>query len=618
MQKQEKLESYETANFKYKDIVKRLLSCVREYKKASILSVIFIALETLMECAIPFVMSMLIDQLEEVVRLNAEEGVVVSNSVILNSVLIFSGILLGLALVSFTCGVLAGRFSAIASSGYAKNLRKDLFYKITTFSFNNIDKFSTSSLVTRQTMDIWYVQMAFMMLIRVALRAPLMLVFSIVMAVIMAPDMSWIYAITVPVLAAALITILIKVTPLFLKVFKKYDRLNESINENVRGIRVVKTYVREEYEKEKFGKASDEVRVGFTKAERLIALTNPVMYVAMYLSMALIIFIGSYVILINRGSENSPLSIGQMSSLITYGAQILSSLMMLSMIFFMISMSIASMKRIYEVLIEEPTIGKNQDNPNLCKEVATGDIEFKDVNFKYKETAKKYALSDINVKIKSGQMVGIIGGTGSSKSTLVNLISRFYDTTTGEVLVGGVNVKDYDVKALRDNVGMVLQKNVLFSGTINENLRWGNKEATQEEIINACKIAQADSFVQSFPDKYESQILQGGTNVSGGQKQRLCIARAIIKNPKILILDDSTSAVDTKTDALIRRGLRETLPNTTKIIIAQRVSSVTDADFIIVMDNGTINGIGTHDELLKNNAIYKEIYEIQNQVGGMK
>ena len=608
MIKEEKLESYEVANFKYRDIIKRFLKCIRQYKKDTILSIIFIVLETLLECIIPFIMSLLINTMTDF-----GEGDVATND-FLPRILMYAGILLGLAIVSLLCGIFAGRFSARASVGYARNVREDIFNKLTTFSFKNIDKFSIPSLVTRQTTDVFYIQLAFMMIIRVGLRGPLMLIFSIIMAAIMAPNMAWIYAITVPVLAIALILIIYFVTPIFLKVFKKYDRLNESINENVRGIRVVKTYVREEYEKEKFKNASQNVMKGFIKAERLIALTNPLMYITMYLSMSLIISFGSLTILngITNG-ETSGFNVGQMSALITYGAQILSSLMMLSMVFFNVAFSIASMKRVYEVLIEEPTI-KNKEN--AIKEVKTGDIEFNNVNFKYKDTAKNYALSDINIKIKEGEMIGIIGGTGSSKSTLVNLISRFYDTTTGEVKVGGVNVKDYDLVSLRNQVSMVLQKNVLFSGTIAENLRWGNKNATDEEIAEACKIAQCDSFIRDKKDGYNCIVLQGGSNFSGGQKQRLCIARAILKKPKILILDDSTSAVDTKTDAYIRSGLRKTLPNTTKIIIAQRVSSVMDADKIIVLDNGKISGIGNHEELLKTNDIYKEIFDIQNQIGG--
>ena len=542
---------------------------------------------------------------------------------IMNIVLIYAAILVALAATSLVCGITAGRFSARASIGFSTNIRRDLFKKTTEFSFNNIDKFSVSSLVTRQTTDVFYIQMSYMMSIRIALRAPLMLIFSIVMAVIQSPEISWVYAITVPLLVIALGIIIYVVMPIFVKVFKKYDALNESIEENVRGIRVVKTYAREDYEKAKFKDRSAEIKVGFTKAERIMALTNPVMMFSMYVSMALLIFVGSYMILDGIGwvaNENgelvigfASLTVGQLSSLITYGAQILSSLMMISMVFVMISMSTASMRRVYEVMIEEPTI-KNPENP--IYEVGDGSIEFKDVNFKYKANAQKFALSNINLKINSGEMVGIVGGTGSSKSTLVNLISRFYDTTTGEVLLGGKNVKEYDLETLRNNVSMVLQKNVLFSGTIKDNLRWGNKNATDEEMVEACKIAQADPFIQTFPDKYDTYIQQGGSNVSGGQKQRLCIARAILKKPKVLILDDSTSAVDTKTDAFIRKGLRETLPDVTKIIIAQRISSVQDADLILVMDNGTINGMGTHEELLKSNKIYKEIYNMQNRVGG--
>ena len=603
--------------FKYREMVRAFLTAVREYKKPTFIAIIFIALETLLECMIPFVMALLIDLLGEY-----QTGVS-SSSEILNTVLIFAAILVALATCSLICGITSGRFAARASIGFSTNIRRDLFKKTTEFSFNNIDKFSVSSLVTRQTTDVFYIQMAYMMCIRIALRAPLMLIFSIVMAVVQSPQISWVYAITIPFLLAGLIAIIWVVMPIFIKVFKKYDALNESIEENVRGIRVVKTYARENYEKKKFKARSAEIKQGFTKAERIMALSNPIMMFSMYLSMALLIFIGSYMILDgidftidSSGKEVldfAGLTIGQLSSLITYGAQILSSLMMISMVFVMISMSTASMRRVYEVMIEEPTI-KNCENP--LYEIADGSIEFNDVNFKYKANAQKFALSNINLKIKSGEMVGIVGGTGSSKSTLVNLISRFYDTTTGEVLVGGKNVKEYDLETLRNGVSMVLQKNVLFSGTINENLRWGNKNATDDEIKEACKIAQADSFVESFPDKYETYIQQGGTNVSGGQKQRLCIARAILKKPKILILDDSTSAVDTKTDAYIRKGLRETLPDVTKIIIAQRVSSVQDADLIIVMDNGTINGMGTHDELLKTNKIYREIYDMQNRIGG--
>lgn len=585
---------------------KLFLRSVREYKKSSILSMIFLALEAMLECAIPFVMSKLIDLMKDV-----------GQSELLNTVFIYSGILIVLALCSFACGVISGRLSAKASVGFATNLRKDLYSKISSFSFNNIDKFSISSLVTRQTIDIWYVENAYMMMIRICLRAPLMLIFSVFMAIFMAPSMSWIFLITVPILIILLTIIIWKVLPIFFKVFKKYDDLNESIEENVRGIRVVKTYVREEHEKEKFNERSNVIAKEFTVAERLIALSNPAMFLSMNISMLLIIYFGGTIIVNTTHLENGvivgDLTVGALGSLISYGAQILSSLMMISMVFVMIAMSIASMRRIYEVLVEVPTI-KNCDNPIM--KVDNGEIEFKNVSFKYKADAEKFALADVNFKIKNGQTVGIIGGTGSSKSTLVNLISRFYDTTEGEVLLAGQNVKDYDLTTLRNSVSMVLQKNVLFSGTIKENLRWGDKNATDEELVEACKLAQADSFIESSPDKYDTKIYQGGSNVSGGQKQRLCIARAILKKPKVLIMDDSTSAVDTKTDAFIRDGLKKTLPNTTKIIIAQRVNSVQDADFIIVMDDGKINGIGTHEELLQSNEIYKEIYDIQNRIGG--
>lgn len=590
----------------YREMLKVFAKSIREYKTCSILSMLFIALETCFECIIPFIMSKLINLMQEV-----------NNTDLLNTVFMYSGILLALAICSFICGIAAGRLSAKASVGFATNLRRDLFTKISSFSFNNIDKFSISSLVTRQTTDVWYVQNAYMMFIRICLRAPLMLIFSIVMAVIMAPKMSWIFLVTIPVLLIILSIIIWKCLPIFFRVFKKYDSLNESIEENVRGIRVVKTYVREEYEKDKFNKRSDEIKKDFVVAERLIGLSTPSMMFSMYISMVLIIYFGSMVIVNTTSIVNdeivTSLEIGSLSSLITYGAQILSSLMMLSMVFVMLAMSVASIRRIYEVLVEVPTIKSSEGSEKVVKD---GEIIFKNVSFKYKADAQKFALKDVNLTIKNGQTVGIIGGTGSSKSTLVNLISRFYDTTEGEVIVGGKNVKEYNLESLRNSVSMVLQKNILFSGTIKENLRWGNNNATDEEIVEACKIAQADSFVEGFPDKYETKILQGGSNVSGGQKQRLCIARAILKKPKVLIMDDSTSAVDTKTDALIREGLKNTLPNTTKIIIAQRINSVQDADFIIVMEDGKINGIGTHDELLKNNKVYQEIYDIQNRIGG--
>lgn len=591
-------------------IIKRLIQSLRENKKYSILAVTLIALEAVFECILPFVMSKLIDLMTEP-----------DPSTILRDVLVYSAILIVLAMASFTCGVMAAKFSARAAVGFGKNLREDLFKKTTTFSFNNIDKFSVSSLVTRQNTDVWFIQMSYMLLIRAALRAPLMLIFSVVMCIIASAEMSWIFAITIPILAGGLLGIMILAFPIFNRLFKRYDKLNESVEENVRGMRVVKTYVREEYEKQKFTRDSENLRKGFTKAERLVAVNNPLMTFSMNLSLFLIVFFGSRLIIdittVNSAGEIvwGYFTVGELSSLIVYGAQVLGSLMMLSMVLVMFLMSAASMRRCYEVLNEEPTI---KNNENAIKTVQNGDISFKNVSFKYNLEAEKFALSDINLDIKEGETIGIVGGTGSSKSTLVNLISRFYDTTEGEVLVGGVNVKDYDIKTLREAVSMVLQKNVLFSGTIKENLLWGNKEATDAEIVAACKIAQADSFIESFPKKYETFIQQGGSNVSGGQKQRLCIARALLKNPKILILDDSTSAVDTKTDRLIRDGMASTLPNTTKIIIAQRLSSVENADRIIVMDDGKMNGIGTHEELLKNNKIYQEIYEIQNRVGGVQ
>ncbi len=587
----------------YWQIAKLLGKSVREYKLSSILSIVFIALETLFECLIPYVMSLLINDLTNLDR----PDVVINEEQLMARVLTYGGILLAMAICSFAFGMAAGKISAKASVGFATNLRKDLFYKVSSFSFHNIDKFSVSSLVTRQTTDITYIQMCYMMLIRIAMRSPLMLIFSVVMACVMAPSMAWIYAILIPILAVGFGVLIVKAVPIFNRVFDKYDELNESVEENVRGIRVVKTYTREEFEKKKFFKASDDMEKQFIKGERLLALSNPLLVFFMYISMLFIIWFGTYMVLDGR------VEIGQISALITYGAQILSSLMMLSMVFVMISMSTACLRRVYEVLVEKPTIA-NPENPVM--DVPDGSIVFDHVSFKYRKHAEKFALSDVNLTIRPGETVGIIGGTGSSKSTLVNLISRFYDTTEGSVKVGGIDVREYDIRTLRENVSMVLQKNVLFSGTIKENLRWGNPKATDEQIVEACRIAQADTFVESFPKKYDSEILQGGTNVSGGQKQRLCIARAILKNPKILIMDDSTSAVDTKTDAFIREGLRHSLPGTTKIIIAQRVSSVQDADVILVMDDGRITNMGTHEELLRSSPIYQEIYNLQNRVGG--
>ena len=502
-------------------------------------------------------------------------------------------------------GALAGVHCSRASCGFAKNLREAMFNKTQEFSFENIDNFSSSSLVTRMTTDVTNVQQSFMMIIRTAIRSPFMFIFSIVMAFSVGGKMAWIFVIVVPILLFTLIMVARNAMPIFKKVFKKYDKLNNSVQENVQGMRVVKSFVREEYESKKFETASDDVRADFVRAEKILAFNSPVMQFCMYSLMVGILLFGSFLLISTGGTG---FAIGNFSTLLTYGMQMLMSLMMLSMIFVMVTMSTESVRRICEVLDEESTI-KNPENP--ISEIANGSIEFKNVSFKYAKRAEKNALNNVNLKIESGQTVGIIGATGSAKSTLISLIPRLYDATEGEVLVGGVNVKDYDMVALRDAVSVVLQKNVLFSGTIKENLRWGNENATDAEIAHACKLACADEFIEKFPDKYESYIEQGGTNVSGGQKQRLCIARALLKKPKILILDDSTSAVDTRTDALIRKAMREEIPNTTKIIIAQRISSVEDADVIVILDDGQINAIGNHDSLLESNDIYREIYTSQ-------
>ena len=576
-------------------MIKTLMGCIREYKKPSILTPIFVSVEVIVECIIPFFIAKLINHIED----GSETRLV----------LLYGAALIGLAFISLFFGALAGSTCATASSGFAKNIRHDLFYKVQEFSFANIDKFSTSSLVTRLTTDVTNVQMAYMMVIRIAVRAPFMMIFSAIMAFAMCPQLSTVYIIILPFLAFALFLIVKKAMPLFNSIFKKYDKLNNSIQENVRGMRVVKSFVREEYEKQKFGKAANDVCADFTKAEKIVALNMPIMQLAMYIAMVVVSFLGARLIISTGGSV---MGVGDLSSLFTYGMQILSSLMMLSMIFVMISISDASMHRIYEVLKEESTI-KNPENPVM--EVPDGSIDFNGVSFKYHENAEKNALEDINLHIKSGETIGVLGGTGSSKSTLIQLISRLYDTSVGSVCVGGINVKDYDIEVLRDAVSVVLQKNVLFSGTIKENLRWGDKDASDEELVRVCKLAQADEFINSFPDKYDTFIEQGGTNVSGGQKQRLCIARALLKKPKILILDDSTSAVDTKTDALIRSAFASEIPDTTKIIIAQRISSVQDADRIIIMNDGKIDAIGTHDELLAGNDIYREVYNSQNRAG---
>ena len=539
----------------------------------------------------------------------------------LSEILIYGGVLVGISLLSLLCGALSGAFCAKASAGFARNLRKDLYYKVQEFSFENIDKFSTPSLVTRMTTDITNVQFAFMMIIRIAIRAPMMMIFSLVMAFVMNATLAWIFVAVIPPLALILLFIMWKVLPSFRRLFKKYDALNESVQENIAGIRVVKSYVREEYEKKKFDDASENLCKDFTRAERILAWNNPAMQFFFYAVLSTVLFLGSYLImrannmdLLRLPDSAEGLNVAVVSQLIVYGMQILMSLMMLSMVFVMIVMSIESARRICEVLGEESTL-HNPEHP--VYEVADGSVDFNGVSFKYAQNAEKNVLEDIDLHIKSGETIGIIGGTGSSKTSLVNLISRLYDVSEGGVSVGGLDVREYDLTALRNQVAVVLQKNVLFSGTIKENLRWGNENATEEEMVEACKLAQADEFISNFPQGYDTYIEQGGTNVSGGQKQRLCIARALLKKPKVLILDDSTSAVDTKTDALIRKGFKQFIPETTKIIIAQRTSSVEDADRIIVMERGKINGIGTHKELLKSNKIYAEVYHSQNK-GGKK
>ena len=575
-------------------MLRRLLKCVKEFKLPTILTFIFIILEVAIEVFIPFITVEIIDNIE--------------NSAPLNTVIKACLVLAVMACISLCCGGIAGFTSAKASGGFAKNLRKEVFKKIQTFSFSNIDKFSSSSLVTRLTTDINNIQMAYMMMIRIAVRAPLMLICAIIMASIMGGKLALTFVVIVPLLAFGLLLIGNKAMPAFRSVFKKYDKLNESIEENVRGMRVVKGFSREDFENKKFDIASSEICKDFTRAERMVALNTPLMQICLYFNMIFVLIVGSMLI-IQSGGEI--IKIGHISAMLTYGMQILMQLMMLSMIYVILTMSTESMKRIDEVLVETPNI-KEPESPIF--EIKDGSVDFNNVFFKYSDKAKKHALSNINLSIKSGETVGIIGGTGSSKSSLIQLISRLYDTTEGDVLVGGVNVKDYDLNSLRSSVAVVLQKNLLFSGTIKENLRWGNKEATDEELIEACKLACAHDFVISFPDKYDTFIEQGGSNVSGGQKQRLCIARALLKKPKILILDDSTSAVDTKTDAMIRQSFKTYIPETTKIIIAQRIASVMDADKIIVMNNGKISAIGTHEELLKNSEIYKEVYA--QQIGG--
>ena len=576
-------------------MLKRLLQCLREYKRATILTPIFMVGEVTCECIIPLLTAKLINGIQAGCTMEF-----ITN---------YGLALLAMALLSLGFGALSGVFCATASAGYARNLRHDLFYHVQDFSFANIDRFSTSSLVTRLTTDVTNVQMAFMMIIRTAVRAPLMLIFAVSMSISVGKRLAWVFALMIPILGGGLSLMIYKAMPLFKAVFKKYDRMNNSIQENVQAMRVVKSFVREDYESKKFFATSDDVRKDFTKAESILGFNNPLMQFCVYCSLILISYFAAKLIVTSGGTY---LNVGSLTSMITYSMQILMSLMMLSMVFVMITMASASAKRIFEVLDETSTL---RDPAQPVMEVPDGSITFDHVSFKYAANAQKMVLEDIDLEIKSGMTVGIIGGTGASKSTLIQLICRLYDATEGTVRVGGIDVRDYSMEALRDQVAVVLQKNVLFSGTIRENLRWGNADASDEELERICKLAQADEFIQRFPKKYETYIEQGGANVSGGQKQRLCIARALLKKPKILILDDSTSAVDTKTDARIRAAFRSEIPGTTKLIIAQRVASVEDADLILVMDNGRIVDQGSHAQLLRSSQIYREVYESQNKAG---
>ena len=580
-------------------MIKVLSRSIREFKKASILTPLLVTVEVILECAIPFVIANLVNQMQA----GCSMDVIVR----------YGAILVAMSITSLVFGAAAGATCAAASTGFARNLRKDMFYNIQNYSFENIDKFSVSSLVTRMTTDVMNVQMAYMMMIiRVAIRCPLMLIFSFSMGFIMGGRLAMIFLFTIPLLTIGLILVIRAATPIFRQVFRKYDALNDSVQENIQAMRVVKSYVREEYEKKKFAAAAENVQRDFTKAERIMAINSPMMQFCVYSGMVFVITYGSYAVITSRGLD---LNVGQMSAMLTYSFQILMSLMMVSMVFVMITMSMESAERIVEVLTEQSTLSSPE---NGLTEVKDGSIDFDNVSFKYSKKAERMALADIDLHIKSGEVIGILGGTGSSKSSLIQLIPRLYDATEGSVKVGGQDVRRYNLESLRDQVAVVLQKNVLFSGTIKDNLRWGNPNATDAELEEACRLAQADEFIQQFPDKYDTWIEQGGSNVSGGQKQRLCIASALLKKPKILILDDSTSAVDTRTDALIRKGFREFIPETTKIIIAQRVASVQDADRIILMEGGRITAIGTHDELMKSNDVYREIYTSQNRAGGEK
>ena len=583
-------------------VIKPLLKSVREYKKHSIITPLFMLLEAFCECLLPFIMAEMISKIDV-------EGI--SSKEAMTQILYYGGMLVGLAVLSLLSGALAGKFAATASCGFAKNLRHDLFYRVQKFSFSNVDKFSTSSLVTRLTTDVTNVQQAYQMCLRIVIRVPLQFIFAIIMSFAVNPKLAWIFLAVVPLLAVIIFGIMRYVMPFFRRIFKKYDALNNSVQENVGGIRVVKSFVREDHERKKFEKAAGEVRNDFTKAEKIIALNTPIMTFFINFASILISAFAAYAIIDEtHWAHFDNFGKGDLSALISYGIQMLSCLMMFSMIFVMLSMSLESARRISEVLTEESDIVSPE---NGLKEVKDGSVRFENVNFKYSAKASRFALSNINVEIKAGETVGILGGTGSSKTSLIQLIPRLYDATEGTVYVGGKNVKDYDLDTLRKEVAVVLQKNVLFSGTIKENLRWGDENATDEEIERVCKLAQADEFIRSFPDGYDTYIEQGGTNVSGGQKQRLCIARALLRKPKVLILDDSTSAVDTKTDALIRHAFAEEIPDTTKIIIAQRVSSVEHADKILILEGGEIIANGKHDELLKTSDVYREIYDAQTK-----
>ena len=573
-------------------MIKTLLKSVREYKRASILAPVIVGMEVVMECILPLLMARLINQMSG----DSFTAIVQTGAA-----------LVIVAMISLACGVTAARYAATASCGFAKNLRQDLFFNVQDFAFADIDAFSSSSLVTRLTTDVTNVQNAYQMIIRIAVRTPLMLIFSVIMSVSISPRMSLIFFCIIPVIGIALGALIYLTFPIFKRIFKKYDALNNSVQENIEGIRVVKSFVREDYENRKFKKASADVCDDFTNVEKIMALINPVMMFAIYLAMLLVSYFGARMIISTRGSS---LTTGELSALISYGVQILTSLMMLGMVSVMMALASEAARRIVEVLTHESSLTSPE---NGVMQVPDGSITFENVSFKYREDSQLYALSDIDLKIPSGATVGIIGGTGSSKTTLIQLISRLYDVSEGSVKVGGIDTRDYNLEVLRDAVSVVLQKNVLFSGTIKDNLRWGDKNATDEQMIHACQLAHADEFIRQFPDQYDTYIEQGGTNVSGGQKQRLCIARALLKKPKILILDDSTSAVDTRTDAMIRKAFREEIPDTTKIIIAQRVSSVEDADIILVMEGGRIAEQGTHEQLMAAGGIYREIYDSQTK-----